>query len=51
LDAGIWAFNRRRAQTAVLYYEEQEPVVIQTLGLAGARLTVGLERPGRGPGV
>lgn len=38
-DLGIWAFNRRKARTAVLYYEEQEPVVIQTLGLAGARLS------------
>lgn len=37
-DAAIWSFNRRKARTAILYYEEQEPVVIQTLGLAGARL-------------
>ncbi len=42
-DLGIWAFNRRKARTAVLYYEEQEPVVIQTLGLAGARLMATLE--------
>jgi hypothetical protein len=31
--AGLWALNRHRAQSAVLYYEETEPVVIQTLGL------------------
>jgi hypothetical protein len=43
-DLGIWAFNRRKARTAVLYYEEQEPVVIQTLGLAGARLSAPIEQ-------
>ena len=29
------AFDRRAARSAVLYYEEQEPVVIMTLGLSG----------------
>lgn len=33
--AGLWAVNRRRAREAVLYYEELEPEVITTLGLAG----------------
>lgn len=35
LAAGLWAVNRVRARNAVLYYEEQEPEVIQTLGLSG----------------
>jgi len=38
IAVGLWALNRHRAREAVLYYEELEPVVIQTLGLAGAQL-------------
>jgi hypothetical protein len=30
---GLWAFNRHRAQFAVLYYEELSDEVITTLGL------------------
>ncbi|MGH9589247.1 MAG: hypothetical protein ACRD25_02585 [Terracidiphilus sp.] len=30
---GIWLINRRRAESAVLYYEEQESQVITTLGI------------------
>jgi hypothetical protein len=30
---GLWAFNRRRARSAVLYFEELPPEVITTLGL------------------
>lgn len=32
---GLWIFNRHRAKSAVLYFEETEPEVITTLGLAG----------------
>lgn len=35
LAVGLWVWNRRAARSAVLYYEEQEPVVIMTLGLSG----------------
>lgn len=35
LAVGLWVWNRRTARSAVLYYEEQEPVVIMTLGLSG----------------
>jgi ABC-type multidrug transport system fused ATPase/permease subunit len=38
IAAALWVFNRRKARQALLYYEELEPVVIQTLGLAGQRL-------------
>jgi hypothetical protein len=31
--AGLWAFNHRRAKSAVLYYEELPPEVIAQLGL------------------
>jgi hypothetical protein len=48
VDWGLWAFNLRKARTAVLYYEELEPVVIQTLGLAGARLGAPIEFEPRG---
>ncbi|MGH9607037.1 MAG: hypothetical protein ACRD3N_15220 [Terracidiphilus sp.] len=30
---GLWLFNRHRAKSAVLYYEELEPDVITTLGI------------------
>jgi hypothetical protein len=30
---GLWIFNRRRAKSAVLYFEETPPAVITTLGL------------------
>lgn len=30
---GLWLFNRHRAASAVLYYEELEPQVITTLGI------------------
>jgi hypothetical protein len=33
VGAGLWAFNRRRAKSAVLYYEELPPEVITQLGL------------------
>ena len=33
LAAGLWQFNRHQARSAVLYYEELEPEVIQTLGI------------------
>jgi hypothetical protein len=35
LAGGLWAWNRHAARGAVLYYEEQEPEVITTLGLSG----------------
>jgi hypothetical protein len=35
LAGGLCAWNRHEAQSAVLYYEEQEPEVIMTLGLTG----------------
>lgn len=35
LAGGLFAMNRQRARSAVLYYEEQEPEVITTLGLSG----------------
>lgn len=35
LALGAWLVNRYRARSAVLYYEEMEPQVITTLGLAG----------------
>jgi hypothetical protein len=35
MGAGLWAVNRRRARSAVLYYEELEPEVITTLGIGG----------------
>jgi len=31
---GLWLFNRHRARSAVLYYEELEPPIITTLGIA-----------------
>ena len=31
----LWAVNRQRARSAVLYYEELEPEVITTLGIGG----------------
>ncbi len=33
VGAGLWAVNRHRARSAVLYYEELEPEVITTLGI------------------
>jgi hypothetical protein len=33
LAAALWAVNRHRARSAVLYYEELEPEVITTLGI------------------
>jgi hypothetical protein len=33
-DLGLWTFNRHRAKSAVLYYEELPPEVITPLGLA-----------------
>lgn len=35
LAATLWIWNRQAARSAVLYYEEQEPEVIMTLGLTG----------------
>lgn len=35
IAAGLFVLNRHRARSAVLYYEEQEPEVITTLGLSG----------------
>ena len=43
LAAGLWAWNRYAARSAVLYYEEQEPEVIMTLGLTGMILRPGNE--------
>jgi len=34
--AGLWAFNRHRAKSAVLYFEELPDEVITTLGLISA---------------
>jgi hypothetical protein len=31
--AELWFFNRRRAKSAVLYYEEVDPEAITTLGI------------------
>jgi hypothetical protein len=50
IGAGLWGLNRRKAREAVLYYEELEPVVIQTLGLAGARLMAPVESGGGAKG-
>jgi hypothetical protein len=33
---GLWAFNRHRAQSAVLSFEEVPPETVTTLGLSGA---------------
>jgi hypothetical protein len=33
--AGLWAFNRWEARSAVLYFEETPPETIMTLGLSG----------------
>ena len=30
---GLWLFNRHRAESAVLYYEDEEPEVLTTLGI------------------
>jgi hypothetical protein len=38
---GLWAFNRHRAKSAVLYYEERPEEVITTLGLIAPRSFVG----------
>ncbi|MGH9497215.1 MAG: hypothetical protein ACRD3B_19625 [Candidatus Sulfotelmatobacter sp.] len=38
---GLWAFNRRRARSAVLYFEELTPDVIITLGLVSVRGSAG----------
>jgi hypothetical protein len=38
---GLWAFNRHRARSAVLYYEELPEEVITTLGLIAPRSFVG----------
>lgn len=46
IAGGIWAFNRRQAQSAVLYYEELPDVVITTLGLAAGPLRAKIEMPG-----
>jgi hypothetical protein len=39
----IWAFNRRQSRSAVLYYEELEPEVITTLGLASGPIRAKIE--------
>jgi hypothetical protein len=39
----IWAFNRRHSRSAVLYYEELEPEVITTLGLASGPIRAKIE--------
>jgi hypothetical protein len=36
LAFALWAVNRYRARSAVLYYEELEPEVITTLGIGGS---------------
>jgi hypothetical protein len=41
---GLWALNRRRAKSAVLYFEELPPDLITTLGL------VWLQPSSSGPG-
>jgi hypothetical protein len=40
---GIWAFNRQKAKSALLYYEELPPVIITTLGLHTAPLRATIE--------
>lgn len=40
----LWIFNRRRARSSVLYYEEQPPEIITTLGLSAIRLS-DMEQP------
>jgi hypothetical protein len=37
--AELWLFNRRRARSAVLYYEEVEPDAITTLGIGAWQAT------------
>jgi hypothetical protein len=37
--AELWLFNRRRAKSAVLYYEEVEPEAITTLGIGAWQAT------------
>jgi hypothetical protein len=39
--AGLWIFNRHRAKSAALYFEETEPEIITTLGLAGGAVSSG----------
>ncbi|MGB6904176.1 MAG: hypothetical protein WBD98_15195, partial [Acidobacteriaceae bacterium] len=43
IDLGIWAFNRHQSRSTVLYYEELEPEVITTLGLASGPLRSKIE--------
>ncbi len=45
---GLWAFNRRRAESAVLYFEELPDQLITTLGLSSPPA---MAAPGRGPTV
>jgi hypothetical protein len=40
---GIWTFNRQKAKSALLYYEELPPIIIQTLGLNAAPLRAPIE--------
>lgn len=42
-DLALWAFNRHQSRSAVLYYEELEPEVITTLGLASGPLRAKIE--------
>ena len=37
IASGLWAFNRYRAESAVLYFEELPPDLITTLGLAAVQ--------------
>jgi hypothetical protein len=43
---GLWAFNRHRARSAVLDFEELPEAVITTLGLSSPPA---MPEPGRGP--
>jgi hypothetical protein len=38
LAMSLWAFNRYRAKSAVLYFEDLPPDVITTLGVASIQL-------------
>ena len=46
---GLWAFNRHRAKSAVIYFEEVPPELITTLGLIAVRpaITEPEQRPSR----
>lgn len=45
IAGGVWAFNRHQSKSTVLYFEEQPPVIITTLGLASSPLRAAIDMP------